>query len=335
MKIPKFLKIIFYIILTIIIIILLTVIAYVIYLVADYKRLDDNIQLYIDVRGNITGAVSTDTLYSIMTFNIGFGAIEDDYDFFMNGGKRSWAKSEEALDLNMKGIANDIMNLTTDFMLLQEVDVDGTRTYHFNELDYLEKTLEYGNYAFAQNYDSSFLFYPFYEPHGANKAGILTGTSFNITDSIRRKLPIATNINKFFDLDRCYSMTHIPVDNGKNLTIFNLHLSAHGGNVEIREKQVKMLSIDMEREMKSGNYVICLPANTTFGFEVAKAYNIDNDSCRNINAPYEKGVTFTVLLDGFIISSNIEVESYKSVGWEFKRSDHNPIYMKFKLKKKE
>ncbi|OUM64685.1 hypothetical protein PIROE2DRAFT_8444 [Piromyces sp. E2] len=362
MKIPKALKIILYTILGIFILLLLAVASYFIYLFADYERLDDLLSLQIDVVGNLTGAVSTDKLYSIITFNIGYGANEDDRDYFMDGGTNSWAKSEEDLKLNLKGMADDIKNLTTDFIMLQEVDVDGTRSYHFNELEYLEKTLEYGNYAFAQNYDSSFLFYPIFEPHGANKAGLVTGTSFNITDSIRRSLPIASNFNKFFDLDRCYSMTHIPVSNGQNLTLFNVHLSAYGGNAEIREKQVKLLSSDMEHEIKNGNYVICggdfnhnlrignntgvpewaqpfprefLPTNTTFGFEVAKTVDIEHDSCRNLDMPYKKGETYTVLLDGLIVSSNIEVESYIAEAWEFQRSDHNPVRMKFKLNKKK
>ncbi|OUM64686.1 hypothetical protein PIROE2DRAFT_8445 [Piromyces sp. E2] len=308
----------------------------------------------------MTGALSTDTLYTITTFNIGYGANEDDYDFFMDGGKKSWAKSEKCLELNMKGIAEDIMDLKSDFIMLQEVDVDGTRSYHFNELDYLEKTLEYGNYVFAQNYDSPFLLYPIFQPYGANKSGLLTGTSFNITDSIRRSLPITSNIKRFFYLDLCYSMTHIPVDNGKNLIIINLHLSSYGSDAKIREKQLEIISTDIEEEIKAGNYVICggnfnhnlrggnftdvpdwaqpfpreyLPTNSTFGFEVAETCDIEHDSCRNLDGPYEKGVSFTVLLDGFIVSSNIEVESYTSLGWEFKRSDHNPVYMKFKLRK--
>jgi len=363
MKIPKALKITLYVLLGIFIFLLLVVLGYFIYVFADYSRLEDLLQLQIDVKGNLTGAVSTETLYSITTFNIGFGAFESDFDFFMDGGKGSWAKSEEALLLNMKGIADAITGLHSDFIMLQEIDVHGTRTYHFNELEYLENELEYGNYVFAQNYDSSFLFYPFFEPHGANKAGMVTATSFNMTDSIRRSLPIASNMNKFFDLDRCYSMTHIPVDDGKrNLTLFNVHLSAYGGNAEIREQQVKLLSSDMQIEIDAGNYVICggdynhnlrkgdfpnvpdwaqqfprdsLPLNTTFAFEVSNITDIESNSCRDTDAPYEKGKTYTVMVDGFIVSSNVKVELYKSLAWEFEKSDHNPVYMEFKLNKKK
>jgi len=361
MKAKKIIRIILRIILVIFLLLFLTVLSYFLYMYIAYYRLDDLLVLNVNNKGNSKGAVTTDTTYSIMTFNIGYGAYEDDYSFFMTGGKYSWAFSKERLKSNMDGMANDIKGVHSDFVMLQEVDVDGTRTYHFDELFFLETQLGYSNYVYAQNYDSPFLFYPFLEPHGSNKAGILTATSFNITESIRRSLPIATNINKFLDLDRCYSISQIPVDNGKNLTLINLHLSAYGGNASIRENQVKLLSQDMEREIEVGNYVIvggdfnhnlrvgnytdypdwaqqfprdALPTNTTFAFEIAKINNTDHNSARSNSKPYEKDVTFTVLLDGFIVSSNVEVEYNESLDWEFKRSDHDPVYMKFKLKQK-
>ncbi len=49
----------------------------------------------------------------------------------------------------------------------------------------------------------------------------------------------------FFDLDRCYSISRIPVENGKELVIFELHMSAYGNSDAIREGQIRMLCNDM------------------------------------------------------------------------------------------
>ncbi|WP_243686077.1 hypothetical protein [Lentilactobacillus rapi] len=38
-----------------------------------------------------------------------------------------------------------------------------------------------------------------------------------MTDSTRYSLPIDTDFNKFMDLDRAFSVTHIPVENGKKI----------------------------------------------------------------------------------------------------------------------
>lgn len=43
-------------------------------------------------------------------------------------------------------------------------------------------------------------------------------------------------------------------------------------------------------------------------------------------------VTYTVTLDGFIISDNIECVKYDNINTGYTYSDHDPVYVKFKLK---
>ena len=43
-------------------------------------------------------------------------------------------------------------------------------------------------------------------------------------------------------------------------------------------------------------------------------------------------VTYTVTLDGFIISDNLECLSYENINSGYSYSDHDPVYLKFKLK---
>ena len=78
-----------------------------------------------------------------------------------------------------------------------------------------------------------------------------------MTSSLRRSFPIATTFKKFFDLDRCYSISRVPVDNDKELVVFNLHMSAYGNDDQIRQGQIRMLCQDMEKEYQAGNYVLC------------------------------------------------------------------------------
>ena len=54
-------------------------------------------------------------------------------------------------------------------------------------------------------------------------------------------------------------------------------------------------------------------------------------SCRDTAAPYEKGKTFEVTLDGFMVSDNVEVVSCEVIDAGFAVSDHNPVRMDFKL----
>ena len=61
----------------------------------------------------------------------------------------------------------------------------------------------------------------------------------------------------------------------------------------------------------------------------------DTPTCRSSDMEYIKDVNYTVVIDGFIVSDNIEVISADvSVGDSnlFMHSDHNPVTMRFKLK---
>ena len=57
------------------------------------------------------------------------------------------------------------------------------------------------------------------------------------------------------------------------------------------------------------------------------------NSARNADMEYVPGETYTVTLDGFIISDNVECTKYENVNTGYSYSDHDPVYMEFYLKK--
>ena len=67
----------------------------------------------------------------------------------------------------------------------------------------------------------------------------------------------------------------------------------------------------------------------TLGYSFYAATNAP--TCRSTDIPYEKGVNYTVVLDGFIVSDNIEVTGNFNVDNDFLYSDHNPATMTFRL----
>ena len=378
------------IVLIVLAVILAVVGSYVIYVFTSYHRLPDNLELTPEPdplmydtmnrlppeRINVEPGQKT---YTIMTYNIGFGAYTSDYSFFMDGGKYSWARSKDGLNQNLVDMSSAIRSYDPDFLLLQEVDEDGTRTYHVNEVNYMCALLDYFQHVYAQNFDSPFLFWPLWQPHGANKSGLLTLSSAYISSALRRSLPVSNSVTKIVDLDRCYSITRIPLgdptplpldpaektadSDTKELVLINVHLSAYSTG-SVREKQLEMLYGDLQKEYDKGNYVICggdfnhnlrggdddkapswaqpfpmetLPDGFHFGFlkdENGKSdpeVNIEHNSCRDANEPYNPDTTFTVLADGFLVSDNIEVTYYESVDTQYTYSDHDPVLMEFRL----
>ena len=338
--------------------IVLAVSIYLIYVVLSYHRLEDNLSL--ETFGGATNNAPVNTELSLLTYNIGFGAYSADYSFFMDGGEHSRALSKDAVLSNTNGALDVISDENPDFVLLQEVDTDGTRSYHVNQKNIIVEKFSRYTSVFAENYDSPYFLYPFSEPIGANKSGLLTLSGFNIESSIRRSLPVENSVSKYFDLDRAYSVSVIKTDNGKNLVLYNVHLSAYTSDGSIAEEQLKMLSEDMKAQYEKGNYIIAAgdfnkdmlgdsskyfkraegeynwaaPFNNGLLPEGIKSYSGSNvPTCRNADSAYRgDGTDFVLSVDGVLVSDNIEVVSCETVDTSFAYSDHNPVNMKFVLK---
>ena len=312
------------------------------------------------------GAVETGVTYRVSSANVGFGAYSADYSFFMDGGKESRARSRQEVDRNMRGIVALINDLSPDFALFQEVDTDGTRSWHIDETAYLGDAMKGCEYdeVFAQNYDSPYLFYPLIQPHGANQSGIVTLSRHPITSAARRELPVESGFMKLLDLDRCYSVSRIPTANGKELVLYNLHLSAYTSDGAIATEQLELLCADMLAEYGAGNYCVAggdfnkdllgnspevfgvaagendtwaqpIPAGTIpAGLTLAAPFDADAPaaSCRTASEPYSLETTFRLTVDGFLVSDNVEVVDSAVLDAGFLYSDHNPVWMDFKLK---
>ena len=260
---------------------------YVAYIFISYHRIEDNqFQAINSPRTGVSSdeAVSPGKEYSIETYNLGFGAYSPDYSFFMDGGKYSRGLSAQSVSDNIEGAANYAISYSPDFMLFQEVDRDGRRSYHQNQEEKISSVFSNYYETFSVNYNSSFLFYPFNDPIGSAVSGIATYSKYPITSSLRRQLPISTGFSKILDLDRCYSVNRIPVENGKELVIFNVHLSAYGNSDEIRKAQIVMLAQNMKEETDAGNYVIC---GGDFNHDL-KADESDTANRKSWNYPFLK-----------------------------------------------
>ncbi len=345
-------------------VLLLLVIGYVVYVLTAYHRIGDmTLAAENNAKSAEFAAVQKDTEYSVMSYNIGFGAYEADFGFFMDGGTESWAWSEARLMDNLAQIGELLRKADADFYLLQEVDRDSTRSYHVDELDLLSMYLGDRATIWAQNYDSPFLFYPFTQPHGKSVSGITTASQYLIHDCQRIEVPIEESLMKLVDLDRCYSRCRLDVAGGGEMVLYNLHLSAYTSDGVVAVEQLELLIADMVAEAAKGNYVVCggdfnkdllgdsseyfgvsgedytwaqpLPEGIFDGTGLQLVAPLDENNpvptCRNADGPYNPD-QFVLTIDGFIVSENVEVVDTAVVDTAFAYSDHNPVTMTFKLK---
>ena len=344
--------------------------AYAAYVMGSYYRLDDSLALVVDapLAGEAQAGIDAQEAeqLTVVAANLGFGAYDAAFDFFMDGGSGSVARSADAVRQNITASAEAVLAEQPDIVLFQEVDVDGTRSHHVDEYALLRDELPEFASVFAQNYDSPYLAWPPYAPHGANKAGLATFSTYELFDPLRRSLPISEGLSKLVDLDRCYSVCRIDAVDGKQLVVFNVHLSAYGADEDIMHGQREMLFADMRAEREAGNFVIAggdfnhdmigvsneVYGNQTEvqeswampfpfesvpdGFAVAAKEQLDAGvfasaaTCRDAGRPYD-GTNDRWVMDAFIYSDNIRCLSCETLDLDFAYSDHNPVVMRFAL----
>ena len=304
--------------------------------------------------------------FTVVTWNCGYGALGDNADFFMDGGKSVFTADKERVRLNIAKITDALAQMQPDVIFLQEVDRDSARSRGIEEVIELSNTLQekydmiYTS-AFAGNFKVRFVPFPV-PPIGRVNSGLVTFSDALARDAERIQLPIPFKWPvRLANLKRCLLVERLPLQNvDRELVLINLHLEAFD-NGEGKEAQTVMLREILEEEAANGNYVIAGgDFNQSFSNTDISDYplqegvwapgHIDTSeftdgwqclmdasvpTCRSLDKPYagaDKDTFQYYVIDGFIVSSNIEVKSVQTQDLGFVNSDHNPVLMECVLK---
>lgn len=313
----------------------------------------------LDISGSANEQINAESSISLLTWNMGYGALDEREDCYWDGGTGVDGESEEVVQENINALKAQIKELNPDIFFLQEMDVNSKRSYNINELESFQEVFTQSEYnsSFALNYKSGFVPLPLYNPMGKVEAGIATFSKFSVNDASRVQLPCPFSWPmSTVNLKRCLLINRLPIENSdKELVLINLHLEAYDDG-EGKAKQLAMLMDIMQEEYDKGNYVIAggdfnqtfsnadyqkypqltdwvcpvieAESYTDFTFKMDATY----PSCRSLDKTYadaqKEATEFQYwLLDGFIVSNNITINSFETLDYGFKNTDHNPVVM--------
>ena len=353
------------IILIIIIVPIIFMLGFIITLEAFEYRPDDIKDITISGDGDRRPSVN-DTV-SFLTFNIGYASLSMTEDFVMDGGTKTSMDNKSEVTDNLEALVSIVESQSADITLLQEVDIDSRRSYFINQKKAFTDAMDI-NSAFAYNYRCIFVPFP---PNPAKMmgkvdSGILTLSSFALQDAKRHQLPGSYDWPiSLAHLKRAILITTINLtDSEHDLVVINVHLSAYDDGT-MRQEEMAYLRDIMEEKKEDGDYVVvggdfnqtfpqamsdddylyplkdpdfweAYPLNGTWFEDNGFSFGVDptTPTCRLLHQPLDTENDENnqyYVIDGFIVSNNIDILSVTTQDENFTYSDHNPVYMEIKL----
>lgn len=343
------------ILMKIFIILLICIALLLIKLTAGEYRPKDTVAL--EINGRSEGVVAPGDEMRLMTFNIGYGGLGRESDFFADGGTNVQPKDLELVQKNLTGISEIVDTIDADVYFFQEADLDSKRSYNLDETAWLMRPGF--SWSHALNFSCDYVPYPL-PPIGKVNSGIMTSTRYTPESSERIKLPspfkwpVSTA-----NLKRCLLVTRVPCGE-RELVLINLHLEAYDDGSG-KAQQFEILTSICKAEYEKGNYVVAggdfncsfpgadeglypliktdnfTPGKidiSTLGSDWQAVFDESTPTCRLLDKPYDEASDDNqyYVIDGFILSPNVELLSVETLNAHFEFSDHNPVLLDLRLK---
>ncbi len=313
-------------------------------------------------------SVIEDSILTLTTWNVGFGGLGAEDYFYYNRGDFFWTDlgkaraSRENVDRYVAGQQLTLSSTRSDIFLLQEVDTASRRSYYLNQLALDRRARPTYAAYYATNFQSGRVPIPVFQPwdhYGAVQSGLLTLSRYRPITAERIQLPGDLPWpTRLFELDRCALRQVFATRFGRELALYNIHLSAYDADGGVRRQQMERLRELVLEDYAAGRYVIVggdwnqLPPGFNWfslnptveqtilqpgiGFEFLPegwnwAYDPTRASVRTSDEPYDAHRSERSVIDLFLTSPNIRLRRVKTIEQGFQFSDHQPVYLEAEL----
>lgn len=292
----------------------------------------------------------------LVTWNLGYCGIDAETDVFIEGGSMSRARHADAVREALSGITSFLYGQDADVMFLQEVDRKAKRSFTIDQAAHLATA--FGDYQsfFAVNYKSPFVPVPLSAPMGGVLSGIMTIGRYKAESAARFQLPgeYAWPV-RIFHLKRCALVTILPShDPERRWYLINIHLSAFDSG-DLRTSQLGFIKDRILEYAEEGHYVVVggdwnamFPGvskdqfapyttpeeNLDWLFRIPEGWTPEGwqwcfdpqvPTARSNDRTYIPGETYQTIIDGFLVSPNLEVTEVSAYNLGYLHSDHHPV----------
>lgn len=283
---------------------------------------------------------------SILTFNIGYAGMGKDADFILDGGQQRRPRDKSLIENNLAAIVAWLAGADADVLLFQEVARPSFSTYGMDVLEALRDAVPDTAWTFSPDIMTSFV-----PPPVRTVIGNASFSRVAVASAEARGLPLEPEFQ--FGLFRKGYRAHVLRLSGPSAwTVVNVHLAAFDSSDDaIREKQLATVLAFAQDEYRAGRHVVVggdfnmrLLA-TDFPHATAAEHlfwirNLPRDSLpkgwrvaadprvptvRTAHQPYMPGLNYTTIIDGFLLSPNVDLVEVRTADLKFSHTDHHPV----------
>ncbi len=290
-------------------------------------------------------------IIKVMIWNIGYAGLGEESDFVMDGGKSLLPPAREIVEKNLDGIRKTIGENPADIYLFQEISKPDMLTMGVDVLGGIKQELK--DYSSWFSYDFHTISVPTKWALKHGKAIFTTGKPMDV--EIERLPYEPDRLGKI--VQRQYHVQIASYEENGKWAFFNIHLSAFDdGNT--REAQLEKL-MELAKSYYDKGYHVVIGGDwnmqlveTDFAnntdikhlFWLKKlpkdkllpgwvlGYDERVPTVRTNYKPYVKGENYTTIIDGYLVSPNVEIVSIKTLETGFKHADHQPVILQVKAR---
>ena len=280
---------------------------------------------------------------SVLSWNIGYAGLSKDDEFFADGGRRFRTRSRSTVQSNLEAISEVLRAHDATVVLVQEASSANFVTHGIDVSSGLQESL--GGYSFSFAPTVNVQGVPFM---GDLRIGQATFSKVAAVSSERHALASGT-VGIGLTAQHHHALV-TRLAGSPRWVFFNLHLAAFDKG-DLRVGQVKQIIELAVQEYEAGSLVVLggdwnlLLADTEFPYSESKSarfwvrafpegvvpsgwrFAVDKHkpTVRTLTQPYQKGVNYTAIIDGFLVSPNVEIVDVETIDLQFQHSDHNPV----------
>ena len=290
----------------------------------------------------------------VMTWNIGYAGLGEESDFRADGGHMLRPPGKDVVKKNLAGIQTVLREAQPDVLLSQELAGPGFLTMGVDVLGGVQSALPGYSMFFSSDIRTRLFPGPLSLLHGL-------GTFARVDHDETKIVRIAEEPGTIMGfIKRRYHLQVTELDvSGQPWVLINVHLSAfdEGANtrmVQLREvlaladsyyRQGKAVAVggDWNMRLTETDFAYTADASAQFWIhdfpreELGEGWQLAVDpsvpSVRTNEQTYTAGVNYTTIIDGLLVSPNVQVESAKGFDLGFKYTDHQPVI--FSLRRSE